>query len=186
MTNELTLHTVSNEARVLDTDLASRLGMEVPRKVRQNIIEANRDELETYGELRMERIQTGRGRPATAFYLNEEQALLVCMFSKTEKAAAVRKQVIATFMAHRRGQLVVAPQVAATPTSFAEALRLAADEAETGISQPLNNPNVPFSAAFQQRQRLLIGWAVMGRLSLLDAIKFNQHSALLKACFIHH
>jgi len=30
-----------------------------------------------------------RGRPAKVFYLNEQQALLICMFSRTEKAAAV-------------------------------------------------------------------------------------------------
>lgn len=49
----------------------------------------------------------GRGRPSSAFYLNEEQALLVCIFSETENAALVRKQVISTFMAYRRGQLPV-------------------------------------------------------------------------------
>lgn len=82
---------------------SSATGMAVPRKIRQNQIEANRAELETHGPLRMELIQSA-GRPSTAYYLNEEQALLVCMFSRTDKAAAVRKLVIDTFMAVRRGQ----------------------------------------------------------------------------------
>lgn len=101
---ELKLATVNNEKRILDTDLAERLGMKVPRKVRQNIIEQNRAELEGLGELWMERIQTG-GRPVHAFYLNEEQALLVCMFSRTERAAAVRKEIITVYGAYRRGHL---------------------------------------------------------------------------------
>ena len=66
--------------------------MAAPRKIRQNLIEANISELRSYGEIRMELIRNGqRGRPATTYYLNEEQALLICMFSKTENAALVRK-----------------------------------------------------------------------------------------------
>lgn len=41
-----------------------------------------------------------------AYYLNEEQALLICMFSRTPKAAAVRREVILVFTAGRRGDLV--------------------------------------------------------------------------------
>lgn len=92
MAIELTLHTINNEPRILDTDLAERLGMKNPRKIRQNLIEANLSELQGYGEIRMELIRNGqRGRPATAYYLNEEQALLICMFSKTENAQLVRE-----------------------------------------------------------------------------------------------
>lgn len=90
LATELTLHTVNNEPRVLDTDLAERLGMKNPRKIRTDLIKVNLTELERYGELWSERLQTG-GRPATAYYLNEEQALLVCILSKTENAALVRE-----------------------------------------------------------------------------------------------
>lgn len=44
-----------------------------------------------------------RGSKPKVYYLNEEQALLVCMFSRTERAAAVRKEVIEVYMAYRRG-----------------------------------------------------------------------------------
>jgi len=50
-------------------------------------------------------INTGkRGRPGTAYYLNEEQALLLCIKADTNNAMLVREQVIRTFMAVRRGQ----------------------------------------------------------------------------------
>ncbi|KQP93763.1 hypothetical protein ASF60_13935 [Methylobacterium sp. Leaf113] len=53
----LTITVMDNEARVLDTALAEQLGMAEPRKVRQNVIEPNRDELEAFGGgLRMDLI----------------------------------------------------------------------------------------------------------------------------------
>lgn len=116
----LALHTIEREPRVLDTDLAERLGYAVPRKIRQHLIEANREELETMGILRTHSVQSG-GRPSTAFYLNEEQALLICMFSRTEKAAVVRKQVIETFMSVRRGTLAPALPNFSDPVAAARA-----------------------------------------------------------------
>lgn len=102
----LTLHTLGNEQRILDTDLAEALGFSQPRQVRELILR-NKPELQTLGSLSQATTNPGPlgGRPATAYYLNEEQALLVCMFSRTVNAQAVRRQVIDTFMAVRRGQL---------------------------------------------------------------------------------
>lgn len=88
--------------RVLDTDLAAALGLLNPRKIRTDIIEANRAELEGFGPLWSERLQTG-GRPGKAFYLNEEQALLVAMFSRTERAKEVRAALVRVFAAWRKG-----------------------------------------------------------------------------------
>lgn len=103
--NLIPLHTIEDEPRVLDVELAERLGMAVPRKVRQNIIDAHRDEMEGFGELRMQRIHNGRvGRPEMAYYLNEEQALLVCALSRTERAKEVRAMLIKVFVAWRRGR----------------------------------------------------------------------------------
>ncbi|CAO3445717.1 hypothetical protein [Azospirillum largimobile] len=96
---------VEGEPRVLDTELAAALGMLNPRKIRTDIIAANRAELEGFGPLWSERLQTG-GRPSTAYYLNEEQALLVAMFSRTEKAKEVRATLVRVFAAYRRGDLV--------------------------------------------------------------------------------
>lgn len=65
MTNELSLHTVNEEARVLDTDLAERLGMVRPTNIRSQIIKSHRAELETYGELCTEAVQTGGWLPSS-------------------------------------------------------------------------------------------------------------------------
>lgn len=78
----------------------------------KELITRNHDEISSYGIIPYGTVKTGkRGRPAVCWYLNEEQALLVCILSKTENAALVRKQVIDTFMAHRRGQLVQPPAI---------------------------------------------------------------------------
>lgn len=44
------------------------------------------------------------GPPATVYYLNEEQALLVCLLSRTERAEAVRPEVIRVFTAYSKDQ----------------------------------------------------------------------------------
>lgn len=89
LATELTLHTLDSEPRVLDTDLAERLGMAAPRKVR-DIIRSNEAELLSYGTLGA-LASKSRGQEFTAYYLNEEQALLICMFSKTANAALVHE-----------------------------------------------------------------------------------------------
>ena len=60
MTTELTLHTVSNEARVLDIDLAARLGSDQPLKIRSGIIVRHNMELRGYGELSQVGIDAGK------------------------------------------------------------------------------------------------------------------------------
>ncbi|MBP1875729.1 hypothetical protein J2Z19_005466 [Ensifer adhaerens] len=50
MTTEVTLHTVNEEPRVLDTDLAERLGYARPRKIR-DLIFKHSTELLTYGSI---------------------------------------------------------------------------------------------------------------------------------------
>jgi hypothetical protein len=85
---------INEEPRVLDTALAEALGMIVPRIVR-TVIQANAAELESFGKLLSQPTVSGkRGPIANAFYLNEEQALLVCLLSRTERAKQVRAEVI--------------------------------------------------------------------------------------------
>lgn len=102
---------VEDEPRVLDTDLAKAMGMARPTNVRV-VIETNRDELTSFGPLHaanaMVGIGSGAKREVTTYHLNEEQALLICLLSRTEKAKQVRAEVIRVFTAWRRGQL--APQ----------------------------------------------------------------------------
>lgn len=87
-----------------DLDLAERLRISEPRNIRVNI-EENRAELEGFGGVLMQRVKISAkgGRPGTEFWLNESQALLLCMFSRTAKAAEVRREVIQVFTAYRLG-----------------------------------------------------------------------------------
>jgi hypothetical protein len=104
---ELPLHVVNDEPRVLDTDLAQRLGFDRPVKVR-DLIKRNRAEIETFGPLPT----VGRvinGGQAVEAYLNEEQALLVAALSKAPRAPEVRAALIRTFVALRRGQISALP-----------------------------------------------------------------------------
>jgi prophage antirepressor-like protein len=103
--------TVNHEPRIIDVKLAEALGMSRPTNIRQKI-ESNIEELKMHGGVCTKAVQTTKsgGRPAIEYYLNEAQAILLCMFSRTEKAAAARKAIIEVFMAWRKGQLPVAPK----------------------------------------------------------------------------
>ncbi len=123
--SDLTL--MANEPCVSDRKLSDALGFERPTRVRE-LVARHRDEMVSHGDVfhrSLRRNPTNLsasdglpqadakpssrgGRPVVEYYLNEAQALLVCMFARTEKAAAIRKQVIAVFLAWRRGELVAA------------------------------------------------------------------------------
>ena len=81
---------------MLDTDLAQALGMKRVNIIRTNVIEGNREELESFGGLSAKSTNSGPrgGRPGTAYYLNEAQALLVCTLSRTPIAKQVRAELI--------------------------------------------------------------------------------------------
>lgn len=82
--------------------------MSRPRDIRRNMIVPNAEELSSYGILRSTNANSGkRGRPSYQYHLNEDQALLLCMFSRTAKAAEVRKLVIDTFRAYQKGHLTL-------------------------------------------------------------------------------
>ena len=61
-----------------------------------------------HGEVRTRHVQTSNkgGRPGTAYYLNEGQALVLCALSRTAVASQIRKALIDVFRAYRDGQLV--------------------------------------------------------------------------------
>jgi hypothetical protein len=102
---------VNHEPRVLDVLLAERLGFADKYKVRE-LIERNRAELEFQGVVSATVAETSSkgGRPAAEYWLNEWHAILVCMFSRTEKAAEVRKAVIEVYKAYRQQKTVAEPQ----------------------------------------------------------------------------
>lgn len=97
------------EPRVRDLDLARRLGFEHEHDIRK-LIRRNMAELIRYGEVSSHHGKkppkgSRGGRPEEGFLLNEAQALLICMFSRTERAEEVRTQVIKVYLAWRRGEL---------------------------------------------------------------------------------
>lgn len=111
------------ELRVLDLDLAERLGFERPRDVRK-LIERNLEELERYGRCAtVAQRPEGGGPEATEYWLNEHQAVLICVLSKTLRAADVRQEVIEVFMAFRHGRIVpAAPTLEQIGSLFEEKL----------------------------------------------------------------
>ncbi|MET3612717.1 putative ArsR family transcriptional regulator [Rhizobium aquaticum] len=61
--------------------------MKMPRFIRKELIVPNMEELKRYGDLRAVPSNPGKpGRPSLRYYLNREQANLVSIFSRTEKA----------------------------------------------------------------------------------------------------
>jgi hypothetical protein len=104
--------TWGGEGCVPDLRIGEALGFDRPRAVRQ-LIERNREELLTYGQLvqREARAEVGKGatRAVSEFWLNEAQALLICMFARTATAAEVRRQVVTVFLAWRSGSLPPSP-----------------------------------------------------------------------------
>lgn len=116
---------IDDEPRVLDVVLGEGLGFSRPRAIRQ-IVERNTLELQGYGSLAT-RCGKSRGQHFTEYYLNEPQALLICMFSNTARAAEVRKMLIDVFMEYRRSRTLVKVQAheRRTSTRLDKALTLA-------------------------------------------------------------
>jgi hypothetical protein len=104
MTTALTLHhDIDAEARIFDRDLGQRLKYKQATAIRQ-LISANEEELLRYGPLTT-RHGKSRGQEFTAYYLNEPQALLICMKSDAPVAADIRQEVIEVYMAFRTAKL---------------------------------------------------------------------------------
>jgi hypothetical protein len=144
----------TTEPRILDVRLGERLGMAQPLDIRRTI-DVNRPELERYGEVFARRAKTSvrGGRPTTEYHLNEPQALILCMLSRTARAADVRQEVITVFMAWRRGEVDRASPPPTDPLSTLEQ-RLATLERMAGLQATTE------SAAFA---RLLPHLILVGR-----------------------
>lgn len=115
------LSVIEGDARVSDAHVSDVLGYKSKRHIQRQIAR-NIEELSSYGEVLRQTDAKPHspvgGRPSNTYFLNEEQALLLCMFSRTERAAEARRQIIEVFLAWRRGNLVVAdeaPQPSAQP-----------------------------------------------------------------------
>ena len=110
------------ELRILDTDLASRLGFTQARDIRK-LIARHRGALLQIGILSTEEITVGKGQKTTAYYLNRKQAIFITAKSETENATDITIEIIEKFDAYERGALQKR-----IPQTFREALLLAAEQ----------------------------------------------------------
>jgi hypothetical protein len=101
----------STEPMIADLELATRLGYANPvnvRKLIKRMIDANQ-----LGSSTVSTVETVRGQVATTYFLTETQSLKVIARSKTDVADKILDEVIAVYMAYRRGLLspVAAPSL---------------------------------------------------------------------------
>lgn len=129
--NPLTVNLIDGEPRVYDLDLAERLGFDHPLNIR-NLIKRNEAKLLKFGVLSTVEKTSGAqgGRPTIAYYPNQKQAVWLCMKSETERAFDVQVEIVRVFDAYLTGDLKPA-----MPQSYAEALRLYADQVERNEQQ---------------------------------------------------
>lgn len=109
------LTVIDGEALIADSHIQQALGYGRINDLHR-IIRKHEAELADYGEIlcRSGKV-SGPGRPAITYFLNEAQATLLCMFSRTDRAAAARKLIVEVFTAWRRGQLPAPPAQSADP-----------------------------------------------------------------------
>lgn len=104
--NPLVLTPINGELRVHDLVLADRLCFEHPLNIR-NIIKRNQSKLLKFGVLSTMEKTSGElgGRPTSEFYLNQKQAIFICMKSETDKAFDVQVEIVRVFDAYLNGEL---------------------------------------------------------------------------------
>ena len=131
---------LDDEPRIHEDRLAERLGYH--RQQMRALILRTRDELVTHGVLVTQQNSPCRtrqeSRPGTQpdrYYLNEGQALVLCVLARLRDAATVRRELVDAFMAFRRAGLVVP----ATPADAPEwrALIVELQEQFAGIARAL-------------------------------------------------
>src|SRR5271154_6291860 len=100
--NELLTPTmVEGELRILDTDLAKRLGFAEPRMIRRTI-KRHLPDLDRMGtRYTVERVI--KGGEATEYYLNRKQAIFITAKSGTPMAIDITIEIIERFDAYERG-----------------------------------------------------------------------------------
>lgn len=100
----LALTPIENEPRIRDLDLAERLGFVEPRAIRK-IIKRHEAKLLSFGTRSTVSRVTITGQPSEEYYLNQKQAIFICMKSETDKAIDVQMEIVHTFDAYLKGEL---------------------------------------------------------------------------------
>jgi len=114
------LEIVNDEPRIADLKLATALGYQRPRHVR-DLIERNFVPLSKFGEFSRTYGETSSkgGRPTACYHLNEKQALYVIAKSNTPTAAEMTVAMVEVFHAYRHGHLQpTQPMPATFPTTM--------------------------------------------------------------------
>lgn len=109
----MTLTTLNGEPRVYDLDLAEKLGFDRPRDIRK-LIKRNEAKLETFGGCATV-ARVIEGNPTAEFYLNQKQAVFVCMKSETDRAFDVQVEIVRVFDAYLNGDLGTPATIASQP-----------------------------------------------------------------------
>lgn len=183
MNDLITITTINNEPRVLDTDLAEALGMKRPRVIRE-LIERNREELEVFGSLPCHTANPGPqgGRPSKAFYLNEDQAVHVVGLSRTPKGRELRIHLTKMFNAWRRGERPSAQRQLPDFTNTAEAAAFA-----LGVSSGRSEATLPVVNLVRanrlcpvRRSRAGVGHAQLS--SLRHRLRCDRPAMPLRTC----
>lgn len=102
---------LEGEFRVLDTDLAERLGFERPRDIRK-LITRWLGELQQLGVCAAMAQTSGAkgGRPTTVYYLNRKQAIFITAKSETPEATDITIEIIHRFDEYELGRATLAQQ----------------------------------------------------------------------------
>ncbi len=109
--NWLTIADVEGEARILDTDLAARLGFASPIDIRK-LVRRHADALGRMGVLAtVAKTSSAGGRPGTDYYLNRKQAIFITAKSETPDATDITIEIIEWFDAYERGQIGATPRI---------------------------------------------------------------------------
>lgn len=146
--NDLTTNSINpaihnGELRILDTDLATRLGFERARDIRK-IIRRYEAELTQMGRCAtVARRPEAGGHTVVEYYLNEEQALFITAKSETAKATKITIEIVTQFAAMRRGD---EPQFKA-PTNMIEALTQALEREKVILELEATNKELAPKAA---------------------------------------
>lgn len=177
--SSLTLTPVNGEPRVRDLALAERLGFADHYMIRK-IIKRNEDKLLKFGVVyTVETTPQGvqGGRPATEFYLNQRQAVFICMKSETDRAFDVQVEIVRVFDAYLNGELK--PTL---PKSYADALRLYADQVERNEQQQreleATRPKALFHDQVVSTETLIDFTSMFSLLQRRTGQKFNRATFL--------
>lgn len=104
----LALTPVSGEFRVHDLALAEKLGFERPRDIRK-LIRRNEYKLLKFGGCATV-ARVVEGNETVEYYLNQKQAIFLCMKSETDEAFDVQVEIVRVFDAYKMGTLIAPVQ----------------------------------------------------------------------------